>query len=70
MKTIKLVMMLSVSAFLLAPCVASPGNSGLQTEASDQNDWQTEASDQNDWQTYTSARHGFTIQYPSAWQVM
>ena len=60
MKTIKPVMLLFVSAFLLAACLASPDNPGLQSEDGDQ----------NDWQTYTSAKYKFTVRFPSVWQVI
>jgi hypothetical protein len=60
MKTIKLVMLLCVSVFLLAACLASPGKQGLQADVGDQ----------NKWQTYTSAKYQFTVQFPSAWQVI
>ena len=60
MKTIKPVMLLFVSAFLLAACLASSDNLGLQSEDGDQ----------NDWQTYTSAKYKFTVRFPSVWQVI
>jgi len=60
MKTIKLVTLLFVSAFLLAACLASPDNLGLQSEDGDQ----------NDWQTYTSAKYKFTVRFPSVWRVI
>lgn len=60
MKTIKLVMLLLVSAFLLAACRASSDNPGLHSKDGDQ----------SDWQTFTSAKYQFTVRFPSIWQVM
>jgi hypothetical protein len=60
MKTIKLVTLLFVSVFVLAACLASSDNPGLQSEDGDQ----------NDWQTYTSAKYRFTVRFPPVWQVI
>jgi hypothetical protein len=60
MKTIKLVTLLFVSVFLLAACLASPDNLGLQSDDGDQ----------NDWQTFSSARYKFTVRFPSVWRVI
>jgi hypothetical protein len=57
---IKPMMLLFVSAFLLAACLANPDNLGLQSEDGDQ----------NEWQTFTSAKYKFTVRFPSAWQVI
>jgi hypothetical protein len=60
MKTIMPVMLLLVSALMLAACVAGPANLDLQSGESNQ----------DDWQTYTSTRYSFTVQFPSDWQVV
>jgi WD40 repeat protein len=60
MKTIKLVMLLCLSVFLLAACLASPGKQDIQSDVGDQ----------SEWQTYTSVKYQFTVQFPSAWQVI
>jgi hypothetical protein len=60
MKTIKLLMPLFMSVFLLTACLSSPVKQGLQTDIIDQ----------DEWQTYTSTKYQFSIQYPSTWQVM
>jgi hypothetical protein len=52
--------LLFVSAFLLAACHPSTDNPGVQAENSVQ----------DEWQTYTSTKYHFTVQFPSAWQVM
>ncbi|HEX6269176.1 MAG TPA: hypothetical protein VFZ43_02985 [Anaerolineales bacterium] len=60
MKTIKLVILLFVSVFLLAACLAGSGKTGLQSDVGDQ----------IKWQTYTSAKYQFTVRFPSDWQVI
>ena len=60
MKTIKLVMPLFLSVFLLAACIGGHGKQSLQTGISDQ----------NEWQTYTSTKYQFTVRFPTAWQVI
>jgi WD40 repeat protein len=60
MKTIKLMISLFGVIFLITACLASPGKTGLQTDIDDQ----------NRWQTYTNDKYQFTVQFPSAWQVI
>jgi hypothetical protein len=59
-ETIEVVALLFLSAFLLAACLSSRDISGSQSEDGDQ----------NDWQTFTSAKYGFTVRFPSVWQVI
>jgi WD40 repeat protein len=60
MRNIKHMMILFVSIFLLAACLAAPGELSLLSDVSDQ----------NEWQIYTSAKYQFTVRFPSAWQVI
>ena len=60
MKTIKLVMSLFMSVFLLAACLNVHGRQSLPTGISDQ----------NKWQTYTNDKYHFTVQFPLDWQVI
>jgi WD40 repeat protein len=60
MKTIKLVMPLFMSVFLLAACLSVHGRQSLSTGTSDQ----------NEWQTYISNKYQFTVQFPTTWQVI
>ncbi len=60
MKTIKLVMPLLISVFLLAACLSVHGMQSLPTGISDQ----------DEWQTYTSTKYQFTIQLPTTWQTI
>jgi WD40 repeat protein len=60
MKTIKTLMLLCLSIFLITACLASPGKRGLKTDTGDQ----------NKLQTYTSAKYQFSVRFPSNWQVI
>ena len=60
MKTIIATILLIVSAFLLAACLASQEKLNLQSEHSDP----------DVWQTYNSTKYQFTVRFPSAWQVI
>lgn len=60
MKTIMQVMLLFVSACLLAACLTTQADLGLRPEDSDQ----------DVWQTYTSAKYQFTVRFPSTWHVV
>ena len=59
MKTIKHVMPLFISVFLLAACLSVHGKQSLQSGIDDQ----------NEWQTYTSNKYQFTVRFPTTWQV-
>ena len=60
MQPILRLILLILSASLLAACAPGAANPGLPPENSSQ----------DDWQTYTNDRYQFSIQYPSLWQVM
>ena len=60
MKTIKLVLPLFMSIFMLAACLSVHGGQSLPIDTRDQ----------NKWQTYTNNKYQFTIQIPSTWQVL
>jgi len=60
MKTIKFLMPLLISVFLLVACFSAQGRQILPTGISDQ----------DEWQTYTSTKYQFTIQLPTTWQTI
>jgi hypothetical protein len=60
MKTIKLLMLMAVSAALLVACLGNPGSLVLPPDPGTQ----------DGWQTFTSAKYHFTVRFPSGWQAI
>lgn len=56
----KFMIMLFVGIFPLTACLISPSKTSIHTDLDDH----------PEWQIYTNAKYGFTLQFPSAWQVI